>query len=98
MPEMLTAEDFEPHVGTPFAFAVGASTTDLVLATVLRFPTREHGERRAPFSLIFLGSTGDPLPQATYDVTHAGLDGVGLFVVPIGPDTDGRQRYEAVFN
>jgi uncharacterized protein DUF6916 len=99
MSASLTPATFEPHIGTQFSIESGdGEVVPTVLDSVERHPSRSHGERTEPFSLIFLGSDRQPLPQATYPIEHTDLGRLDIFIVPIGPDAHGRQRYEAVFN
>jgi len=97
MSGLLTASVFEPHVGTEF-LVVAVDKVHLTLHTASRQPTRPHGDRTEPFSLLFLGPSGDMLPQATYTLEHTELGELDIFLVPVGPDGGGRQQYEAVFN
>jgi hypothetical protein len=48
------------------------------------------------FSVVFRGLMAPVLPQGTYHFTHAELGELDLFLVPIGPDSEG-MRYEAAF-
>lgn len=96
MSELPSPQTFEPYVGSEFA-VVDASVA-IVLATVTRHAARDHGARRDPFSLLFVGPPGQALPQASYRLDHAALGELVIFIVPIGPSADGRQQYEAVFN
>ena len=99
MPDQLTPAVFEPHVGTDFSIDVSDGVvTSATLDSVQRHPPRSHGDRTEPFSLVFLGASGTPLPQTIYTMTHPALGNLAIFLVPIGPDDNGRQRYEAVFN
>lgn len=99
VPEILTPLTFEPHVGSVFSITVGVgSTVSAELDKVVRHEPRSHGDRTQPFSLLFVGQQGQPLPQATYSMKHATLGQIDIFLVPIGPLQDGRQQYEAVFN
>lgn len=54
------------------------------------------GQERLQFSLIFRGPTTPVLPQHTYQITHAELGELELFLVALGPDAEG-MRYEAAF-
>ena len=58
----------------------------------------EEQPRSEPFSLVFLGPSNPILPQATYRLTHDRLGQLDIFIVPVGPDPQGRIQYEAVFN
>ena len=81
---------FEPLVGAGWRI-IGDSTLDATLLQVDRL-----GETQ--FSLVFRGPSTPVFPQRIYRVEHDELEGVELFLVPIGPDggKDG-MRYEAVF-
>jgi hypothetical protein len=98
MPDLLTPDTFEPHIGTDFSIEVGDGVVTTVLDSVQRHGQRSHGNRTEPFALVFLGPSGSPLPQATYSLAHSELGELAIFLVPIGPDDTGRHRYEAVFN
>ena len=99
MPDQLTPATFEPHVGTSFSVQVGDGVEiQMVLDSVQRQAPRSHGDRTEPFSLLFSGPPSAPLPQTTYTLKHPELGALAIFLVPIGPDETGRQRYEAVFN
>jgi hypothetical protein len=54
------------------------------------------GQDRRQFSLVFRGPAEPFLPQATYALSHAELDELELFLVPLGPDGEA-MRYEAAF-
>jgi hypothetical protein len=54
------------------------------------------GQERVPFSLVFRGPTGPVVPQGTHRLRHGEVGELDLFLVPIGPDSEG-MRYEAVF-
>ncbi len=86
-------------VGDVFAVA-GEPPADptLVLEAVTEFAPAPGAPRRQPFTLTFVGSPGDFLPQATYTLEHSDLGPVEIFLVPRGPGEDSRHRYDAVFN
>jgi hypothetical protein len=98
-PSPLTAESFEPHLGTDFAVpstADDATPVVLRLVEVERYPTQPHAPRPDPFSLLF---TSDAvLDQRIHRLDHEAIGSLEIFLVPIGPGADGRLRYEAVFN
>ena len=99
MPDALTPNTFEPHVGSEFSIVLPeGSTTAIELATLVRQEARSHGDRTEPFSMVFVGPQGRSLAQATYAMDHATLGRIEIFIVPIGPRQDGRQQYEAVFS
>jgi hypothetical protein len=87
----LTVDDFAALRGQRFRIAPeGAPAFDAELVDVSGI-AREPGGR-APFSLVFQGGPGQPLPQAIYRVEHEALGAIEIFLVPIAAD-----RYEAVF-
>ncbi|MBZ0114970.1 MAG: hypothetical protein K8J08_21090 [Thermoanaerobaculia bacterium] len=64
--------------------------------TALDSPATDAG--RTPFSVIFVAEPGvADLPQGTYPLVWEEGESP-LFLVPIGPGTEGRMRYEAIFN
>lgn len=98
MAQDLTAELFQPLIGSQFSMSTSGGppfAVELIEVTLLE---AHEGPRRQPFSLVF----ADPrksvaLLQQTFRVEHEKLGGVDLFLVPIGPAPQG-MRYEAVFN
>jgi hypothetical protein len=90
-PIELSADTFEPHIGTPFGVGDGY----LTLAEVVRDARSVGAPRAEPFTLRFelaAGSDG-ALDQRIHTLRHDELGEVELFLVPIGPTS-----YEAVFN
>ena len=96
MPVPLTRAFFAPHIGGTFRMHAGPSTTlDLELVEVSEL--RENRER--PFSILFRTPGTEHVPQGTYRLEHPEIGAIELFLVPIGPDREGRNmQYEAVFN
>ena len=88
----MNAEDFQPHVDTPFA--VGDVETTLV--AVRQLDAQDAAFRR-PFTLAFRGPREPILPQGTYEFAHEQLGTLEIFVVPVASNEDGT-TYEAVFN
>ncbi len=98
MLETFTLRTFMPYVGDTFRIlGDSAPPVELTLttATDLEHP-RAVASPRAPFSLLFHGPSGPHLPQKMYRMAHATIGTFDLFLVPIGPDTQG-MRYEAIF-
>lgn len=95
---MLSAETFDPHVGTGFALRGSAAPVELRLAAIERGPEQPTAPRPEPFSLTFTGPQDAAVPQGTYALEHQELGTVELFLVPRQPLADGLCRYEAVFN
>lgn len=97
----LTVDLFVDRVGEEFVVsAPGGPVVPMVLSHALEGTEPggpgPDGEERRQFSLWFRGPAVPRLPQATYDVDHAGLGRIALFLVPLGPDGEGL-RYEAAF-
>lgn len=95
----LRLEDFEPLIGQTFTFRAGGGH---VLSTRLDHGRRLGGStvpdaRRRPFALVFTTEASGVLPQQTVEVANATLGSLEIFVVPVGPDSEGRMQYEAIF-
>ena len=98
MLDQLTCESFEPHVGTSFwvEFPSGGKV-ELRLVRAAKVMESEAARlERHPFSLFFVGPKSYMLQQAIYHLTHASLDAMDIFVVPVGQDA-ATYQYEAVF-
>lgn len=50
------------------------------------------------FSLIFRGSSSEPLRARTYKMKHYALGELEIFLVPVGKKDEDARYYEAVFN
>jgi hypothetical protein len=88
------------QMGTPFRFtAENGDQLDAELIETKEFPltSRLHKRKaaRPPFSALFRGTAGTPLPQGTYLTKHARLGSFSLFIVPVLPDPG---YYEAIFS
>jgi hypothetical protein len=94
------SSDFTPCIGTEFRTddeAGGAIALELVEASPL--PLQRGAPRPEPFSLIFRGPADRPLDQRVCSLEHDQLGRIELFLVPIGPGSDGRgPYYQAIFN
>lgn len=98
MLDEVTHETFAGHVGDTFTItAPDGDTIELTLAEVTLAP-ESYGApgRRQPFSLTFHGPVSPYAPQATWALEHPELEGLHLFLVPLGPEGD-TMRYQAVF-
>ena len=93
MPERLTPETFEKHVGSEFRLTGHGAAIKLVAVERLGEAPEGH---REPFSLQFEGEAGQLLPQQTHGLSHTELGDLDIFIVPLGPTSDA-MRYEAVF-
>lgn len=95
----LTLARLAPLVGTTFSLALDAPwdlRLRLAEAAPLSPQTSSTGAFRAPFRLIFHGPAQPVHPQQTLPLDHPQLGRVEIFLVPIGPDSQGI-RYEAIF-
>ena len=96
MLEQFTAETFANRVGEVFWVQADPGVLELRLVEVTGAEAPQASARRAPFSLVFLESSSDLLPQRIYAFDHDELGSFEIFIVPISQDADG-VRYEAVF-
>ncbi|MFW6077994.1 MAG: DUF6916 family protein [Gemmatimonadota bacterium] len=105
MLETFTLETFADRIGETFRVRTGdAGSTDLRLIEAA--DRRERGDgsvaapddvRPTPFALLFRGPSEPVLPQRIHAIEHDEIGAFDLFLVPVGPDAEGRMRYEAVF-
>ncbi|OYU98202.1 MAG: hypothetical protein CFE45_17380 [Burkholderiales bacterium PBB5] len=92
-----TLEDFTPLCGERFVLAIEPGQTlsaQLVEAQALPQPSFNG---RQPFSLVFSGPPAPVLPQRIYQLAHARLPTLDVFLVPLAATADG-VRYQAVFS
>jgi len=96
-----TYDDFADRVGEQFLVSLGDGR-DLTLVLAEARVSAEaggaapDGATRQQFSLLFRGPAEPTLGQAIWDLQHDEIDGLALFLVPLGPDAEGA-RYEAAF-
>ena len=92
--------DFAQWIGTEFrADDESGVAIALELVEANSLTSRPGAPRPEPFSLIFRGPQGRPLDQRIYPLEHDQLGRLDLFLVPIGPGSDGRgPYYQAIFN
>jgi hypothetical protein len=99
MADELTPAVFDPLLGTAFEVVdVGDAPFELVLDSLVEHPPVPGAPRAQAFSLIFVGPTGGYLPQRIYHLRHATAGEMDIFLVPLGPRSDGHHQYEAAFN
>lgn len=92
----ITADDFLPHVKTSFALRRDdGQESDLTLNEVTQYQHVSKTGRRQ-FSLIFIGTPGEILPQRIYPLSHSQFGTLEIFLVPIGQTEEGTE-YQAVF-
>jgi hypothetical protein len=94
----LSCADFVPLVGHAFHIALAdADPIPLTLVSATEVGAARSPEARRPFSLIFLGPESNHyLRQGVYRLAQPQMEGLDLFIVPIGPQA-GRMQYEAIF-
>ena len=100
MLETLERSTFETLLDDIFALQiVDQEDLDLQLVEVkaLKPSYASATESREPFSLLFRGPRDRMFHQGTYTLIHADLGELTIFLVPVGPGSDGMD-YEAVFN
>lgn len=100
MLERLSANDFAGREGEIFTITLtSGESLELELSEVrgLTGDTPE-GSQRSPFSLLLLGPGDGYLPQRIYELEHPQMGKLTLFLVPLGPDREGKMRYEVVFS
>ncbi len=94
----LTADDFAAHSGSRYLLRLAGAAEPIPLELV-EVTGGGPGPRRGgrPFSLVFRGPRSPSLPQAQYQLEHAAMGELDIFLVPIALDAQGL-CYEAVFN
>jgi hypothetical protein len=93
----LTADDFEPLVGTSFILQDGnGAEVPLTLDSMRRTNGNIARVTRQPFALLFKGPPGRVLPQHIYLVRHPQMGALEIFIVPVGASPE-YVEYEAVF-
>jgi hypothetical protein len=97
--DKLRSTDFLPYLNQKFWIRLdGIAPIDLELVEVMELGAAHRPEYRRPFSLMFLGPVSQQyLLQATYQLEHAQMGALDLFIVPLGPQ-QGRMRYQAIFS
>lgn len=100
--QWFTCGDFIDLVGQDFDVAAASEGSPQALRLIQATEAGEvggpgpDGQIRQQFSLVFLGVLDAMLPQGTYQLSHPRLGELELFLVPLGPSTEGMQ-YEAAF-
>ena len=90
-----TVADFEKLVGQSFSLTE-VDDCQLQLDRVDSLEKQDESSR-GPFALVFKGEHAEPLAQGTFELRHADVGELQIFIVPIGP-TESGFLYEAVFN
>ena len=98
MLKQLTHKSFSPYIDQTFHVKLGEDTLEFTLLEAVPIGSDPQDGKRHPFSVMFLGPAEPILPQRIYDVEHAEMGSLSLFLVPLGPDKTAQGiRYEAVF-
>lgn len=91
----LNSRVFAEQLHTTFRVRLsGSAFLDLELIEVTE---KDHSPKFEQFSLTFRGPLTPHFPQGTYSFEHSKLGTADLFVVPLGPESEG-MRYEVIFN
>jgi|SRR5882724_12759739 len=99
MPEMLTAENFLPHVDKVFRVKGGHHAFTLTRVERRRMEDWEVDDGlRQPFNLIFRGPPGDVLREGMYTLECEDGGSFDLYVMPIYTPAHDRQNYQSAFN
>ena len=86
-PNGLSVQVFAPLLGQSFTLVEGDTETVLELISVRERPESRSGpEFRVPFFLEFRSSSPAVMPQRIYQLKHATLGEIGLFLVPLRRD------------
>jgi len=97
--ELLTPEDFLPHVDKTVKVKGWHNTLTLSSVDIRKLEQWEKEiVRRQPFILILRGPRGDVLPEGFRDLEIEGGPSCQLYVIPILTPQPDRQNYQIVFN
>ena len=100
MLDRLSVNDFEGRTGETFTITLASGESLGLELSEVRGLTGDtpEGSRRSPFSLLLRGPGDGYLPQRIYELEHPQMGKLILFLVPLGPDREGKMRYEVVFS
>lgn len=97
MTEILTHEQFAPHVNKDFRFKNHPQPLRLVKLQLYERAPLPEIERR-PFLLIFQGPREGVMPEGFYTAAVEGGPSFDFYVMPIHTVARDHQDYQAVFN
>lgn len=99
MLDKLTVADFSQYVDQKFSVHTDVNgPVELVLSEAIEMGAApQDTQYRRAFSVVFVGPAQPILPQRIYRVEHEDMGALDLFLVPLGPNREGRMRYETVF-
>ncbi len=96
--QTVSADDFDPYKDSIFTIVVGEEMVESTLIDVVaRKGDTVEGAQRGPFSVLFRVAGDGELEQQIYRLEHESMGSLDLFLVPVGPDSEG-MRYEAIFS
>jgi len=98
--EILTLEDFAPHVGTAFTLPGSDETPpiDFMLLEATPLSNRPYpGQVREPFQLMFRAASPQVYPQGLYRLAHPDMGEKDIFLVAAAQGEAGVD-YCATFN
>ena len=99
MPEPLTPDHFQPHVGKLFRVQGTHHAFTLAHIDSRRREDWEHEMGlREPFNLIFRGPAGDVMREGLYVLEAEDGSSFELYIIPIHTPARDRQDYQAAFN
>ncbi len=92
---------FAKHLGETFCIHVESGAPRSVQLVEATAHSQDRAEDPKNFALLFYdpdASVNDHLAQSLYNIEHPSLGTQPLFIVPVGPGSNGRGiNYEAVF-
>jgi hypothetical protein len=94
---LLTAADFEPHVGRIFVVEAQPKPLEIRLEKIV-YQRDDMAVARQPFMLIFTSALNNLLLSAVYRMQPNGGSQVEMFVIPTQTAPGDRSYYHAVFN
>jgi Domain of unknown function (DUF6916) len=95
---LLTAADFEPHVGRIFVVDAQPKPLEIRLEKIVVQPDHYTVVTRQPFMLIFTSPWNALLMSAMYRMQPDGGRPVEIFLIPTQTAPGERRYYHAVFN
>lgn len=90
-------EQFAPYLDQEFQIVFADGTLPVRLTEAKPWGPDQPGQVRPPFVLTFRVARHVRFPQATYQVRHAELGEMEIFLVQVAADADS-STLEAVFN
>lgn len=95
--QLLTVDDFKPHVGEAFAVHATPEPVHIMLDQV-RVQAGADWLPREPFSLVFSTPWDVLLTEGSYRMKSPRGDLIEVYVIPTQTTPGPRRHYHAVFN